>query len=95
MKKIILILIKFYQKTFSPDHGLFSYLWPGGFCKFYPSCSEYAYQAIKRQGTARGLVKGVWRILRCNPFSQGGIDLVNPVRNQRFLNVVNNDNKNK
>jgi putative membrane protein insertion efficiency factor len=45
-------------------------------CKYYPTCSQYAVEAIKRYGVLRGLVLAVWRLLRCNPWSHGGVDLV-------------------
>jgi putative membrane protein insertion efficiency factor len=45
-------------------------------CKYYPSCSEYAVGAIRRYGILRGLVLAAWRLLRCNPWSHGGVDLV-------------------
>jgi len=51
-------------------------------CKYYPSCSEYAVQAIQQFGILRGLVLAVWRLLRCNPFSHGGFD---PVEAQRLF----------
>ncbi|MDQ6817965.1 MAG: membrane protein insertion efficiency factor YidD [Actinomycetota bacterium] len=51
-------------------------------CKYYPSCSEYAAQAIDRFGILRGLVLAVWRLLRCNPWSHGGFD---PVDGQRLF----------
>ena len=74
-KLLILKLIRFYQNTFSPDHGPFSSIhpWPG-VCKFRPTCSEYAYQAIDKYGIIKGLLKAIWRILRCNPWSHGGWD---------------------
>ncbi|HSR89081.1 MAG TPA: membrane protein insertion efficiency factor YidD [Candidatus Udaeobacter sp.] len=68
-------LIKIYQKTISPDHGLFRSLFPGGYCRFYPTCSEYGYQTIKKNGLIIGIFKSAWRILRCNPWSKGGVDL--------------------
>jgi hypothetical protein len=86
MKKIILRLIKIYQKTISPIHGSLplsfiirkmSFLFPDGMllgCRFHPSCSQYAYQAITRYGLIKGGLKSIWRILRCNPLSRGGID---------------------
>lgn len=71
---IILKIIRFYQKTISPDKGLFKHFFPNGYCKFIPHCSEYTYQAIKEKGVLKGIIKSFWRILRCNPFSKGGYD---------------------
>lgn len=45
-------------------------------CKYHPSCSSYAMEAITKQGVVKGLILGVWRILRCNPYSHGGFDPV-------------------
>jgi putative membrane protein insertion efficiency factor len=61
-------LLRLYQRTLSPLLG------PR--CKYYPSCSEYAVQAIGRYGILRGSVLAAWRLLRCNPFSHGGYDPV-------------------
>ena len=69
-----LLLIKLYQKTISPDHGLLKVFFKNGYCRFYPSCSEYGYLAIKKHGLFRGLPKALWRIVRCNPWNKGGID---------------------
>ncbi len=69
-----LALILAYQHIFSPDHGLFKHLFPHGYCKFYPSCSTYGYQAVDKYGIIRGFWLTGWRILRCNPWSKGGID---------------------
>ena len=69
-------LIRFYQKTISFDHGLLRVFYPNGYCKFHPSCSEYAAQAIDKKGLARGTFLTLRRLIRCNPFSQGGIDEV-------------------
>ena len=66
--------IRLYQALISPALGQR--------CKYYPSCSEYAVQAITRFGILRGLVLATWRLLRCNPFSHGGFD---PVENQRLF----------
>ena len=44
-------------------------------CRFYPTCSEYAILAIRKYGAFKGSLKAAWRILRCNPFSKGGIDM--------------------
>lgn len=69
MKKIILFLIKIYQKYISK---IFSYL--GIKCKYYPSCSEYTRQAISKYGCLKGSFLGAKRFLKCNPFSKGGYD---------------------
>lgn len=73
-RRCALGMIFVYQKTISPDHGVLRGLHPHGFCKFYPSCSEYTRLAILHEGVIRGGLKGAWRILRCNPWSEGGID---------------------
>jgi len=69
-------LIHVYQKFFSLDHGIFSGLFPYGFCRFTPTCSEYGYQAIKKYGVFKGGALTCWRVLRCHPFSKGGYDPV-------------------
>jgi putative membrane protein insertion efficiency factor len=71
---VALRAIKIYQKTLSFDHGPLRSLFPGGYCRFQPTCSQYGYQAIEKYGVLRGGTKIAWRILRCNPFSQGGHD---------------------
>ena len=68
MNKLMLWLIRGYQRWISP-------LKPPC-CRFYPSCSHYAAQAIGRYGAARGGVLALWRVMRCNPMCSGGIDRV-------------------
>ena len=75
MKEIALWAIRGYQRVISP-------LLPPS-CRFYPSCSEYGYQAISRYGLWRGGLKTAWRILRCNPWSDGGYDPVDPADRER------------
>ena len=72
----VLKLIKLYQKTLSFDHGLMKVFFPHGYCKYYPTCSEYGYQSIEKKGILKGGIMTIWRILRCNPFSKGGHDPV-------------------
>lgn len=74
MKKIILKLIKIYQKTLSPTTGIFAHLFSFRVCRFQPTCSEYTYQAIEKYGIIKGSFIGFWRVLRCNPFSKGGFE---------------------
>ncbi len=76
MKRLVMSAIKLYQRTLSPDHGPLKSYFKHGVCKYHPSCSEYTHQAVDKYGTIGGLVRGVWRILRCNPFSKGGLDEV-------------------
>ena len=65
-RKLEILLIEFYQRHISK--GL------GKRCIYYPTCSEYTKQAIDKYGIIRGNILGIFRILRCNPFSKGGID---------------------
>ncbi len=62
-------LIRGYQMTISK-------LLPTNTCRFYPSCSHYAYQAIYKHGSLHGVPMAIWRVLRCNPFNPGGFDPV-------------------
>ena len=73
-KNYLIKIIKIYQKTLSFDHGPMKKLYPHGFCRYYPSCSEYSIQALQKYGLFKGLYLSFWRILRCNPWSKGGID---------------------
>ena len=72
MKAIFLAPIRLYQRLVSP-------LMPAR-CKYHPTCSEYAVQAIRVHGPMRGVVLAGWRLLRCNPLSDGGIDRVEDQR---------------
>lgn len=77
MKKFFLKSIKFYQVTVSPDHSHYGkQLHPYGFCRFIPSCSQYAYEAIDKYGIIKGSYLASARILRCNPWNAGGYDPV-------------------
>ena len=70
MSKALVLLIKVYQYTLSPLLGQR--------CKYYPSCSNYAIGALREHGGLHGLGLAGWRLLRCNPFSNGGYDPVPP-----------------
>lgn len=76
LRGLVLAIIRIYQKTLSFDHGWPKHLYPNGYCRFYPTCSEYGYQAIEKYGIIKGGVMAVGRIIRCNPFSKGGHDPV-------------------
>jgi len=88
MIKLLIILIELYQKYFSPDHsqrGKQKY--PLGYCRFSPSCSEYAKQALKHFGLFKGSFLAIIRVLRCNPFSTPAYyPLINPhTKKQDFV----------
>lgn len=68
MRKVLLALIWLYQKLVSP-------LYPPC-CRFSPTCSDYAMQAVTRHGAFKGGLLALWRFLRCQPFARGGYDPV-------------------
>ena len=68
MSRIVLALIRFYQLAISP--------WLPPRCRYQPTCSQYAIEAIEKHGVLKGGLLAAWRILRCNPFSKGGYDPV-------------------
>ncbi len=74
MKFLLINLIKLYQKTLSPDHSWLKYRYPYGFCRFYPTCSEYAIQSLRNHGILKGSILSLKRIIKCNPFVQPQID---------------------
>ncbi len=76
IKKLILKIIRIYQRTLSPDHGLLAERFPYGYCRFHPTCSEYSHQSIEKYGISKGIWQSLKRIVRCNPFNEGGEDPV-------------------
>lgn len=76
MKKLFLVLIRFYQRCISP-------CFPAR-CRFYPTCSAYAYEAISKHGATKGGWLALKRLLRCHPFYQGDLyDPVPPIREEK------------
>lgn len=71
-RQLVVLLLRGYRAVVSPMYG--------PTCRFYPSCSEYALIAVDRHGVVRGGGLAVWRLLRCNPWNPGGVDLVPPAR---------------
>lgn len=71
MKRVLLALIRFYQKNISPAHG--------PCCRFIPSCSAYALEAVEVHGALKGSALAVWRVLRCHPFHKEKGFIYDPV----------------
>jgi putative membrane protein insertion efficiency factor len=74
LRWLVILPIRVYRTLLSPLVG--------ARCKYYPSCSAYAEQAVREYGILRGLILAGWRLLRCNPWSHGGFD---PVEQQRLF----------
>ena len=72
MKNFLLSIIRFYRKHISPHLP--------AMCRYYPTCSRYAVEAIETHGAFKGFLLALWRVLRCNPLSKGGYDPVPPKR---------------
>jgi putative membrane protein insertion efficiency factor len=70
MKRIVLLALRLYRRVLSPALG--------PCCRFEPSCSAYAEEAVCVHGVARGLALAAWRLLRCHPFARAGLDPVPP-----------------
>jgi uncharacterized protein len=70
LSAVLIALIRVYQYAISPMLGQR--------CKYYPSCSNYAIEALRVHGPLKGTALACWRLLRCNPFSNGGVDFVPP-----------------
>ena len=75
MKTLMVRFIKFYQKNISANTS--------SKCKYFPTCSNYAIEALQIHGFLKGTLLAVWRVLRCNPFSRGGFDPVPEKRKKR------------
>ncbi len=67
MKFLGILVVQLWRQTFGR-------LTPEGTCKYHPSCSQYALDAFEKHGFAKGAAKAGWRLLRCNPWSHGGVD---------------------
>lgn len=74
VRLLLVGLIRLYQVTLSG--------WLGGQCRFSPTCSQYAEQAIRMHGAVRGAALAAWRVARCGPFTKGGVDHVPPGRSR-------------
>ncbi len=79
LRWVLLAVIAVYRATLSG--------WLGGQCRFYPTCSAYADQAIRTHGAIKGTGLALWRIARCGPFTSGGVDHV-PPRKREYDGVI-------
>ncbi|RMH80790.1 MAG: membrane protein insertion efficiency factor YidD [Acidobacteria bacterium] len=66
LRKLLIGFIRFWQVFISP-------LYPPS-CRYYPTCSQYAIMSVEKYGPIKGSIKALWRIIRCNPLSRGGVD---------------------
>ena len=89
ISKILIGMVRWYQKYISPAIG--------PHCKYQPTCSQYMIDAVTKYGPIKGTAMGIWRILRCNPFSRGGDDPVpkNPIKRRitEFIRGGQNDSR--
>lgn len=77
-RNLAIAFMKLYRFAISPLYGQV--------CRYYPSCSRYALEAFQNLGFLRGVLFTIWRLLRCNPFSKGGVDDV-PVHESRIITI--------
>lgn len=76
-RNLAIAIMLAYRKLISPLYG--------EVCRYYPSCSRYSLEAYQQRGFMFGVVLTVWRLIRCNPWSQGGVDDVPPARTPNFV----------
>lgn len=79
-RNAVILFLKGYRKAISPLYG--------DVCRYYPTCSAYGLEQVQQRGVLAGVVLTTWRILRCNPFTKGGVDPVKPGSNH-FLVMDN------
>ena len=75
-RNLLILTLIGYRKLISPLYG--------DVCRYYPSCSSYALMAVGRQGVVFGSARTLWRLVRCNPWSPGGVDEVSGLKNNRY-----------
>ncbi|MCB9806322.1 membrane protein insertion efficiency factor YidD [Candidatus Peribacteria bacterium] len=76
MNKLIIQLIRLYQFLLSPDHSFWARALGKHHCRYYPTCSMYGRECFEKFGFWKAMKLTVWRIIRCNPWSEGGFDPV-------------------
>ena len=76
-RNIAVLFMKLYRKVISPLYG--------DVCRYWPTCSRYALESFQQRGLVEGSVRTAWRLMRCNPWSAGGIDDPAPFRNRQLV----------
>lgn len=74
--KFFVFFIRLYQKILSPDHSFLKNFFPNGYCRFHPTCSNYAIMSLRKHGLIKGSFLMIKRLLRCHPWNNGGYDPV-------------------
>ncbi len=87
IKRFIIAAVRWYQRNIS------AYTKPK--CRFYPTCSCYMIEAVETHGVCKGVLMGIWRILRCNPFGSYGWDPVPPKKPPKKLRAAKQDQENE
>lgn len=75
-RNLAIVLIRLYQFILSPDHSWVKILYPHGYCRHYPTCSEFSKQAFTKFGMIKGLWLSVIRVIKCNPWTEPKVDLI-------------------
>lgn len=83
VRLLLIGLIRIYRAVLSG--------WLGGQCRFYPSCSHYAEEAIRTHGAMKGTLMATWRVFRCGPFTGGGVDEVPPRRLREYDGIIRSE----
>lgn len=79
-KHLAIALINLYQLAISPDHSWLKARYPYGYCRHYPSCSQYAKEAINAYGLVKGITLGAKRIIKCNPWAEPSVDVISNIK---------------
>ena len=89
-RNLAIFFITIWQKNLSPDHGpLKDFFFGGGACRFTPTCSEYGKECFEKFGFLKGFIKTTWRVMRCNPWSEGGYDYITTEEVVKKNNTLN------
>lgn len=85
MTTLLIMVIRLYQHTLSPDHGPLKAYHPHGYCRFHPTCSEYAIESLQTHGFFKGIFLSLARLTRCHPWNTYGLDPV--PRSKNFTSI--------